>query len=130
MRFRNTASVPFEFDRSPQQIGITVEKHAGEVASLRALPSDLRTMAFFNCWTRKEAYIKARGEGLSHPLDRFTVSIIPGQPARLLTADDPAEPSRWTLMDLSAGTGYVASLAVEGRVRTLRQWQWHDNAKA
>jgi len=103
---------------------------SNEVASLRALPSELRTVAFFNCWTRKEAYIKARGEGLSHPLDRFTVSIIPGQPARLLMADDPAEPSRWTLMDLSAGTGYVASLAVEGRVRTLRHWQWDEHTPA
>src|SRR2546425_7227123 len=100
---------------------------ANEVASLCSLPSGLRTVAFFNCWTRKEAYIKARGEGLSHPLDRFTVSIIPGQPARLLMADDPTETSRWTLMDLSAGAGYVASLAVEGRVRTLRHWQWDDN---
>lgn len=97
---------------------------ANELASLRALPSDLRTVAFFNCWTRKEAYIKALGEGLSHPLDRFTVSIISGQPARLLMTDDPGETSRWTLMELSAGDGYIASLAVEGKVRTLRHWQW------
>lgn len=97
---------------------------ANEVATLRALPSDLRTAAFFNCWTRKEAYIKARGQGLSHPLDRFTVSIVPGQPVRLLMAEDPEETSRWTLMELSAGADHIASLAVEGKVRTLRQWHW------
>jgi 4'-phosphopantetheinyl transferase len=97
---------------------------ANEVANLRALPPDLQTAAFFNCWTRKEAYIKALGEGLSHPLDSFTVSIIPGQSARLLMADDLGEISRWTLMELSVGADHVASLAVEGRVRTLRQWQW------
>jgi len=100
---------------------------ANEVATLRALPAELRTVAFFNCWTRKEAYIKARGEGLSHPLNRFTVSIIPGQPARLLAADDTKDTSCWTLMELSAGADYVASLAVEGKVRSLRQWQWDDN---
>jgi len=97
---------------------------ANEVATLRALPSDLRTVAFFNCWTRKEAYIKARGEGLSHPLDRFTVSIIQGEPVRLLKADDPGETSRWTLIELSAGSNHIASLAVEGKVRMLRQWHW------
>jgi 4'-phosphopantetheinyl transferase len=101
---------------------------ANELVSLRALPPELRTVAFFNCWTRKEAYIKALGEGLSHPLDTFTVSIIPGQPARLLMADDPGEISRWTMMNLSAGVGYIASLVVEGKVRALRQWQW-DNDK-
>lgn len=99
-----------------------------EVAALRTLPSDLRTTAFFNCWTRKEAYIKALGEGLSHPLDSFTVSIVPGQPVRLLRADDPRETSRWTLMEVSIGVGYVASLAVEGAISTLRQWQWNEKS--
>lgn len=97
---------------------------ANEVATLRALPSDLRTVAFFNCWTRKEAYIKARGEGLSHPLDRFTVSIIQGEPVRLLATEEPGETSRWTLIELSAGADHIASLAVEGKVRMLRQWHW------
>jgi len=97
---------------------------ANEVAALRDLAPDLRTVGFFNCWTRKEAYIKARGEGLSHPLDSFTVSLIPGHPARILTADDPLETSRWTLMELLPGRDHIASLAVEGKVRTLRQWHW------
>lgn len=96
-----------------------------EVSSLSALAPDQQTLAFFNCWTRKEAYIKARGEGLSHPLDRFTVSLAPGEGAALLSADDdPQETSRWSLLELSPGAGYVAALALEGSARLIRCWQW------
>ena len=95
-----------------------------EVSMLRALPPNLRTAAFFNCWTRKEAYIKARGEGLSQPLDRFTVSLALGAPALLLsTDDDPREASRWSLMELFPQKGYRAALAVEGGTPLLRYWQ-------
>ena len=80
-----------------------------------ALPSDARDGAFFACWTRKEAYIKAVGEGLSMPLDRFDVAFAPGQPPRLLaTRGNPAEAARWTMLELHPGPGYVAALAVEG----------------
>jgi 4'-phosphopantetheinyl transferase len=93
----------------------------GEVLALRSLPVEKQTEAFFNCWTRKEAYIKARGEGLSIPLDKFQVSLAPGQPARLLTVDgDPDETARWTLSELIPGPGYVAALAVHGR-----DWKGH-----
>lgn len=95
-----------------------------EVAVLRALPVEAQAEAFFNCWTRKEAYIKARGEGLSLPLDQFDVSLVPGEPAALLsTRPDPHEASRWSLQELTPGPGYVAALAVEGRIRQLQCWQ-------
>lgn len=95
-----------------------------EVSMLRALPPNLQTPAFFNCWTRKEAYVKARGEGLSHPLHRFAVSLVPGEPASLLsTDDDPLEASRWSLTELCVGPNYVAAIAVEGPTPTLHHWQ-------
>jgi 4'-phosphopantetheinyl transferase len=85
----------------------------------------LQKLAFFNCWTRKEAYIKARGEGLSHPLDQFSVSCAPGQPTALLsTENDPPEFSRWWLHELRPGSGYVAALALKGASRHVSLWQW------
>jgi 4'-phosphopantetheinyl transferase len=98
---------------------------AREVVVLRALPSHMRTAAFFHCWTRKEAYIKGRGEGLSLPLEQFDVSLIPGEPAALLsTQGDPCEAWRWSLQELIPGPGYMAALAVEGHHWRLACWQW------
>lgn len=98
---------------------------ANESATLFRLPAAQQPLAFFTCWTRKEAYIKAIGEGLSHPLEHFDVSLAPDQPAALLaTRPDPAEAARWSLHGLTAGAGYVAALAAEGRDHQLSCWQW------
>ena len=98
------------------------------VAERRALgtldPKEQRD-AFYACWTRKEAYIKATGDGLSLPLDQFDVTLLPGEPARLVaTRPDPAEATRWTLMGLEVGDGYKAALAVEGAGFRLKTWDW------
>jgi len=100
---------------------------APEIALLRTLPEDMWPRAFFNCWTRKEAYIKALGEGLSHPLHEFDVSLVPGEPAALLsTRRDPKEASCWSLCELEAGPDYAAALAVKGHDWRLKCWQWPD----
>jgi 4'-phosphopantetheinyl transferase len=102
---------------------------ARERASLRALPAAMKPQAFFNCWTRKEAYIKAHGEGLSLPLDQFDVSLGPGEPVALLaTRSDPREVLRWSLQALTPGPGYVAALAVEGQGCQLSCWQWRKSS--
>jgi 4'-phosphopantetheinyl transferase len=96
-----------------------------EISVLRSLPAEARPRAFFDCWTRKEAYIKAHGEGLSLPLDGFDVTLSPGEPARLLaTRHDPAQAARWSLRELSPGEGYAAALAVEGDDWQVKCWQW------
>lgn len=86
-----------------------------EVSTLLALPAPLQPAGFFNCWSRKEAYIKATGKGLSQPLDSFDVSLRPGEPAQLLrVADRPEEVERWQLHNIDAHPDYAAALAVEG----------------
>ena len=88
---------------------------ANEIATLHALPASQRQQAFFNCWTRKEAYIKAIGKGLSQPLDQFEVSLASTDPVNLLHVEGaPNEVSRWSLNALTPAPGYVAALAVEG----------------
>ncbi len=105
----------------------------GEVFVLRSLPKRQRQRAFFNCWTRKEAYIKAHGQGLSLPLDQFEVSLAPGQTAALLqNYKNREEPNRWSMHELSPGSGYAAALVVEGRDLNLKCWQfdqWDDFAE-
>ncbi len=86
-----------------------------ETAALRSLPPELRREAFFHCWTRKEAYIKANGKGLSLPLDEFDVSLHPGEQAALLaTQHDPDDARRWSMRSLLPADGYIAALTVEG----------------
>ena len=96
-----------------------------EAAVLRALPEHLRKEGFFNCWTRKEAYIKAEGKGMSIPLSTFDVSLTPGEPAALLRSQShPRETARWCLQALNPAPGYAAALAVKGHDWELKCWQW------
>ncbi len=110
-----------------RKIGVDVEKitaapdfkklaarffSARERESLEQLSGEELPTAFFRCWTRKEAYVKARGEGLSLPLHQFDVSVAPSEAQALLaTRPDPAEANRWALQDLPVSNGYVAALA-------------------
>ena len=96
-----------------------------ELEAISALPQSERLHAFFNCWTRKEAYLKATGKGFAVPPDQFDVSVGPGQPAQLIRTEfDAKESSRWSLVSLDPGPGYVGALAVEGHGWSLRRWQW------
>ncbi len=97
-----------------------------EADALAGLPRAEREAAFFTCWTRKEAYIKALGRGMAVPLDGFAVSFDPGAPARLVwTTLDDRGPACWSLRDLDAGPGYAAAVMVEGPA-ALRCWQLPD----
>nr|AFB69900.1 phosphopantetheinyltransferase family protein [uncultured bacterium] len=94
-----------------------------ETAAIRALPEAERAAAFHRCWTRKEAYLKARGFGIAEaiPLASFEGEVRPGVPARLLaTQPDPADAGRWSLHDLDLGPGFAAAVCVEGEVSAVR----------
>ncbi|MBS1808490.1 MAG: 4'-phosphopantetheinyl transferase superfamily protein [Acidobacteria bacterium] len=86
-----------------------------EVAALRSLPLAQQPQAFFNCWTRKEAYLKARSEGLSFPLNGFEVSLDSQLPVRLKVYQSPHESDRWRLYPLNPKPQYVGAVVVEGQ---------------
>jgi len=95
-----------------------------EVAELQSLPPEQRPEAFCLCWTRKEAYIKARGEGLQIPLVSFRVSLTPGQEVVLESPDA----SRWWLRSLSPAPDYAAAVVAEGHDSQLSRFDWHPES--
>jgi 4'-phosphopantetheinyl transferase len=94
-----------------------------EQSQLAALPADEKVEAFFRCWTRKEAYIKATGDGLSLPLSQFDVSLAAREKTALLaTRPDGSEAGHWLLREVPAGSGCVAALCVRGKNWKLKEW--------
>jgi 4'-phosphopantetheinyl transferase len=89
---------------------------AGELQSLLQLAPDRRAEGFFTCWTRKEAYVKARGDGLNIPLDSFDVTLDPGAAARVLRGSDPS----WRMVGFTAQSGFPAALVHDGPPADLR----------
>jgi 4'-phosphopantetheinyl transferase len=94
---------------------------AAEVEAITKLPKHLHVDGFFKCWTRKEAYIKGIGTGLSFPLDKFTVSLNPAEVPELLeVAGDNKEKDRWMFWDVSPNSEYSAAVVAEGSGLCLR----------
>lgn len=98
---------------------------AAEQAALLALPVEQRQAAFFNGWTRKEAYLKALGDGLARPLDQFCVTLAPGDPVRLVSINGAGDDaSHWLLESFNPALGYAAAVAVRGQTWRLNYWDW------
>jgi 4'-phosphopantetheinyl transferase len=92
-----------------------------ENAFFRSLPSSKKAATFYNCWTRKEAFIKAVGDGLTLPLNTFDVTFVPGEPAELtIDVGNLHEGTHWSLHALKPAPGYVGAIAVEGHGRLLK----------
>lgn len=90
---------------------------------LRSIPFPAKEEAFFNCWTRKEAYLKAVGEGLAAPLDSFDVTLALDEPPRMLTLKgDPEPASRWFFHHLRPAPDYIGAVAIEGGTWDVRTW--------
>ena len=120
-----------------REVGVDIEKIRPEVAfegietryfspserdELETLHPDFRPEGFFLCWTRKEAYVKARGDGLKIPLESFSVTLTPGKPALLRSSDE----QRWSVYSLPPPAGFAAALVAEGREHQLQLWEWTD----
>jgi 4'-phosphopantetheinyl transferase len=98
-----------------------------EAKSLGSLSGPVLYRAFFACWSRKEAYVKAKGQGLSLPLDQFDLAFLPDEEPRLLvTRPDSAEAGRWRLVALDVAQGYSAALIAAGQDWKLRCWALGD----
>lgn len=102
---------------------------AEENAELARVPAEQKKQAFFNCWTRKEAYLKAVGEGLAAPLDSFVVTLTPGAPPRMLSLEgDRRRAERWFYHHLVPAEGYVGAVTLEGEPAggswDIRSWRY------
>lgn len=96
-----------------------------ERQALRKIPFPTKQEAFFNCWTRKEAYLKAVGEGLAAPLDSFDVTLAPADPPRMLTLEGDAErAARWFLHHLRPAPDYIGAVAIESGDWMVRTWEF------
>ena len=94
-----------------------------ESAELRALPPEARPTAFYRAWTRKEAYLKAWGTGLSFGSDRFTLDYVSEGGGGLLATVMPGDdPSRWHFKDVELGPDYLGAICFEGPDRPIRWW--------
>lgn len=102
---------------------------AREIEVLGSLPEGERHAAFFRCWTRKEAYLKARGEGLGFPLADFTVSFRSDErPQVEWSADDAAVRDRWSMFDLGPAAGYAGAIVVDQKPVRLLVRSWVESA--
>jgi 4'-phosphopantetheinyl transferase len=94
-----------------------------EIQMINALAKNLQHRAFFTCWTRKEAYVKATGMGLSLPLKEFDVSPVPGATTLLLSSP---EKMRWSMKEVDVADSYVATVAVEGHDPGINYLDWPE----
>jgi 4'-phosphopantetheinyl transferase len=125
-----------------REIGVDIEHVRGipdgeELARRFFCPSEYRELltvershrikAFFDCWTRKEAFVKALGDGLSYPLDRFQVTLRPEDPPRFVNIDGiPGSSTEWSLRDISPREDYAAAVAIEKLDHSMRVLKFDD----
>lgn len=97
-----------------------------EIRSLEGLQEEERAEGFYRCWTRKEAFIKAKGSGLSFPLTSFSVSLDAERVELLRTDWDASERKEWQLMTYRPSESYQVALAVRGRIDSVVERDWNS----
>ncbi len=122
------------------EVGVDVEQHRPlpdaadlvksffsdwEIAEFTRLPEPARMEGFFNCWTRKESFVKALGLGLAYPLKQFSVTLAPGQPAALVEfAGDANAREKWSMISLDVASAHAAALVFEAEPVAIRGFEW------
>lgn len=97
-----------------------------EAQRFRQLPPGDQPAAFFSLWTRKEAWLKATGEGIVHSLKYVEVSFLPGEPARFLRLPN-SDPEEWQLHELAPARQFTAALATNSEISMIRCWRWPEH---
>jgi len=98
-----------------------------EFLKLKSIPHDQQLTAFFKCWTRKEAFIKAIGNGLSHPLDQFEVTLAPNETAMFVNIiSKSTAASEWSLYSFTPKPNYEASFAFKGKCEKIEFFQYEE----
>jgi 4'-phosphopantetheinyl transferase len=122
--------IDVELIRDLQEAESIVERFFSpqESAAFQALPTEARQRGFFNGWVRKEAFVKALGEGLGHPLASFSVSLAPGEPARFTHQPADQIAADWRLYDLAVDDAYTCALVAEGGEARVMCKKWPGRA--
>ena len=119
--------VDIEFKRTFKDMMQISERYFSQAENeiLINLPEFNRAEGFFNCWTRKEAFIKTHGEGLSRSLKSFDVSILPETEAKLMSVDGSSEKAReWSLIQLNVAESYAAAACIKGIPGEISCFTW------
>jgi 4'-phosphopantetheinyl transferase len=123
--------VDLERLRPRRDVDELVEAHFSprEIAAFRSVDADARTRAFLAGWTRKEAFLKATGDGLAVELDSFDVTLEPGAPPAVRRAEGEHGPAgRWTLLHVEPSAGYVGAACIDGTGVRASGWRWAGGA--
>lgn len=127
--FANCGDVGVDIEQvKPDFKGMEIASHffsSEEIAALAKLPPELGVEAFFACWTRKEAYVKARGEGLSIPLRSFTVSFAD---SKQLLLDETG--AAWSCCALEPAPGFAGAVVAAGENWSLQCWEWSGGVES
>lgn len=127
--FVKKATIGIDIEYTKREVDVKkIAKHffsKEEISSLAAIDEPYQLGAFYNCWTRKEAFIKALGSGLSFPLDQFVVSLDDASKARLIeTKWDIYEKEKWTLQAIKPEEDYIGAVSVKGEINDVHYWKY------
>lgn len=122
--------VDIEYIKQTRDIEAIAERYFSthECSALKQLPTEERQKAFFNGWSRKEAFLKAHGQGLSYSLEKVEVSLATNEPAKFIAIHDANENiSEWELYNLEPANDFAAAVAIKGELKKIEMLQWQEN---